>query len=286
MTASKNSTALFLLMVLLPTVAVLAQSRKTATPQSQTLTANDLVRLVINNELASKDSNQNRWMYRVDREEQGTKTTKEVVQVGEGSLDRVVAVDGRSLNSKEQSQENQRIASFIKNTAEQRKVAQAKQKDAEQCRTFFKMFPDAFVFSYAGREGNLIKLAYHPNPAFQPPTREARVFHDMEGEMWIHASQHRLVRIRGQLTADVKFAGGLLGHLEKGGQFEVQQQELSPGQWSLTYMGVDMKGKALLFKNIAVQQKEYRSDFRPVPNTLTLTEAANMLTSDVLLARR
>jgi len=111
------------------------------------------------------------------------------------------------------------------------------------------MIPDAFTFSYAGREGDLVKLSYKPNPTFQPSSREARVFHAMEGEMWVHGTQRRLVRIRGRLIPDVKFAGGLLGHLEKGGQFNVEQTELSANQWELTVMEVDMKGKATLLQN-------------------------------------
>jgi hypothetical protein len=106
----------------------------------------------------------------------------------------------------------------------------------------------------------------------------------MEGEIWVHETQRRLIRIQGQLVADVKFAGGLLGHLEKGGHFNVEQRELSPGQWDLTFMEVDMKGKALFFKTIAVKEKEYRSDFRTVPDGLTLAEAAEILSNEVTVA--
>ena len=45
-----------------------------------------------------------------------------------------------------------------------------------------------------------------------------------------------------------------------------------------------MKGKALLFKTIAVQEKEYRSDFRAVSDGLTLAEAADILTNEVTVA--
>jgi hypothetical protein len=248
------------------------------------ISANDLARAVVANELRAQDGSHSRWMYRADREEQGKKKAKEVVQTGQGSLDRLVAVDGHPLNAKEQQDERARIENLIRNPAEQQRLEQTKKKDAEQCKAFFKMIPDALTFVYAGRDGGLIKLSYRPNPSFQPPSREARVFHEMEGEMWVHETQRRLVRIQGQLIADVKFAGGLLGHLEKGGHFNVEQRELLPGQWDLTFMEVDMKGKALFFKTIAVQEKEYRSDFRTVPDGLTLAEAADMLTKQVIVA--
>jgi hypothetical protein len=248
------------------------------------ISANDLVRAVVTNELTAQDGNHSRWMYHVDREEQGKKKAKEVVETGQGSLDRLVAVDGHPLTANEQQKETERIENLVKNPAEQQRLEQTKKKDAEQCRAFFKIIPDAFIFSYAGRDADLIKLSYYPNPSFQPPSREARVFHEMAGEMWVHERQRRLVRIRGQLIADVKFAGGLLGHLKKGGHFNVEQRELVPSRWELTVMEVDMKGKALFFKTIAVQEKEYRSDFRRVRDGLTLAEAADMLTKQIIVA--
>ena len=268
------------LLALSPVGAAFGQSA----PADRAISANDLARAVVANELKVQDERHSRWMYRVDREEQGKKKAKEVVQTGQGSLDRLVAVDGHPLNAKEQQDERDRIENLVRNPAEQQRLEQTKRKDAEQCKTFFKMIPDALTFSYAGRDGDLIKLSYRPNPGFQPPTREARVFHEMEGEMWVHATQRRLLRISGQLIADVKFAGGLLGHLERGGHFNVEQRELLPGQWDLTFMEVNMQGKALFFKTIAVQEKEYRSDFRTVPDDLTLTEAADMLTKQVIVA--
>jgi len=248
------------------------------------LSANDLARAVVANEIKSQDASHSRWMYHVDREEQGKKKATEVIQADQGSLDRLVGVDGHPLNSHEQQREKKRIEDLVRNPEEQQRLEQLKRKDAEQCKSFFKIIPDAFTFSDAGREGDLIKLSYKPDPRFQPASREARVFHAMEGEMWVHARQRRLARIRGQLIADVKFAGGLLGHLEKGGQFNVEQAEVSPNEWELTAMEVNLKGKALFFKTIAVQEKEYRSGFHRVPEGLTLAEAADTLTKQVIVA--
>jgi hypothetical protein len=268
------------LIAFLPIAAAFSQSAPSGPP----ISANDVVRAVVANELKAQDESHRRWMYRLEREQQGKKKAKEVVQTGQGSLDRLVAVDGQPLTAKEQQDEKERIGNLVRNPAEQQNLEQTRKKDAEQCKAFFKMLPDALTFIYAGRDGDLIKLRYRPNPSFQPPSREARVFHEMEGEMWVQETQRRLVRLQGQLVADVKFAGGLLGHLEKGGHFNVEQRELSPGQWDLTFMEVDMKGKALFFKTIDVNEKEYRGDFRTVPDGLTLAEAADILSNEVTVA--
>ncbi len=99
----------------------------------------------------------------------------------------------------------------------------------------------------------------------------------MQGEMIVETKQERLVALNGHLLEDVKFGGGLLGHLDKGSRFQVRQEEVAPGHWEMTLLIVDMEGKALLFKTIDVQEAEKHSDFHRVPDDLTLAEATDML---------
>jgi hypothetical protein len=60
----------------------------------------------------------------------------------------------------------------------------------------------------------------------------------------------RVAEVVGRLTHEVKFGGGLLGHLDSGGDFDVKQAEVAPGFWELTVLNVHMKGKALFFRTI------------------------------------
>jgi len=80
------------------------------------ISANDLARAVVANELKSQDANHGRWMYHVDREEQGKRKAKEVVQTEQGSLDRLLGVDGHPLNSHEQQREKKRIEDLPRNS--------------------------------------------------------------------------------------------------------------------------------------------------------------------------
>jgi len=75
----------------------------------------------------------------------------------------------------------------------------------------------------------------------------------------------------------VKFAEGLLGHLDPGGNFHVKQAEVAPGFWELTILKVNMKGKALFFKTIDVRQKMSRSAFRKVADNTSPQQAAAIL---------
>jgi len=99
----------------------------------------------------------------------------------------------------------------------------------------------------------------------------------MEGSVWVNSKEARVEEITGHLIHEVKFGGGLLGHLNKGGTFDVKQAEVARRYWEMTLLKVQMKGKALFFKTIGVQQNYSRSDFRQVPDDLTLAQAADIL---------
>lgn len=103
------------------------------------------------------------------------------------------------------------------------------------------------------------------------------MFHAMEGTIWVDSKQNRLAEIDGHLTQEVKFGAGFLGHLDKGGQFHVKQEEVAPGFWELTSLNVQINGKALFFKAIAVRQKYSRSNFKQVSDTLTVAQGAETL---------
>ncbi len=259
-----------------------------ALPQSESdrvgMSANELARKVVTNELKFQYDDHGHWMYRLEKEESGRKQVQEIVETNHGSLSRSLSIDGHPLDAKQQQKENQRLQRLVSHPDEQGKLQQASHKKAEQGARLFNILPDVFVFSYPGRQGDLATLTFRPNPNFKPPSIETRVFHAMQGEMTVDTKQERLAAINGHLMEDVRFGGGLLGHLNKGGKFEVRQAEVAPGQWEMTVLGVDMKGKALLFKTVGMQETENHSDFRRVPDGLTLAEARDMLNRQIVVA--
>jgi hypothetical protein len=248
------------------------------------MSAVDLARKVVTNELRVQNEEHSHWMYRLEKEESGRKQVQEILETNNGSLSQLLSIDGHPIDAKQQRKENQRMQRLVTHPDDQRKLQQASNKKAEQGARLFKILPDVFVFSYAGRKGNLVTLTFRPNPNFQPPSIEARVFHGMEGEMTVDTEQARLIALNGDLMEDVKFGGGLLGHLDKGGKFEIRQTEVTPGHWEMTSLSVNMQGKALLFKTIGAQVIENHSDFHRVPDDLTIADAAGILNRLIVLA--
>ena len=279
MTTQKPSTPFAVVVAFLTVGTALAQS-----PSGPQLSPMQIVKNVIYNEMHPSAVNNVYWRYRLEKTSGSRQETRTVIETKSGSIDRLTAVAGQPLSGAQAANETKRILRFSHNPDEQRKAEEARRKDAEQCNTFLKMIPDAFVFEYAEQNANAIKLKFKPNPHFQPPSREGKVLQQMAGEMWVDARQQRLISISGQLMNDVKFGGGLLGHLEKGGRFIVKRVEIAPGDWELTDLTVNMQGKALLFKNIAVQQKEVHSNFERMPDEITMADAVNVLLRHTLIA--
>jgi len=250
--------------------------------ENMPVSANELVREVIKNEIKVEAADHSRWAFLLQTEKAGKRELDQVVETKDGNLQLPISVNGRPLTTKEKQQANLHIQKLVHDPGALRKSLREESADTTRTQSLLKMLPDAFNFSYEDRSsGDLVKLKFSPNPHFRPPSHEAQVFHAMEGEMKVDNRRKRLAELSGHLLQAVKFGGGLLGHLDKGGQFSVKQEQVSPGFWELTVLNVQMKGKALFFKTIAVQQKTLRSGFRRVSDDLTLAEAADILRKSV-----
>ena len=242
--------------------------------------ANRLAKVVIQNELNAGTQDQSLWKYRQVQDKDGKQEVFEVVQTKSGEIHRLVAVNNEPLTPKERANENRRIQKLLADQSEWREKQRSSDEDAEHERNLLAMLPAAFRYEYDGMERGLTRLRFEPNPNFRPKSREGEVFHHMEGVLWVEPKQKRLAELDGRLIDEVKFGGGLLGHLNAGGTFPVKQADLGAGHWEMTLLDVKMDGKALFFKTIAVREKELDTNFKPVPNGLSLEQAAEILQRD------
>jgi hypothetical protein len=245
--------------------------------QENNLSAGELLRRAVDGELKGQGDDHTHWMYQLKESHAGKEEVKCVVETKQGALDRLISVNGKPISAEQQQNEDRRIASLLNKPDVTKKRQRAQQKDARETEDLFRMLPNALTVKYGERKGDLMELLFEPNPNFDPPTREASVFHSMEGRIWISVKEDRLAEIEGHLIREVKFGGGLLGYLDKGGEFHVKQSEVSPRLWEISLLHVNMHGKVLFFKTLSVQQDESRSNFRQVPDNLTLAQAAEEL---------
>ncbi len=246
---------------------------------------NEFVRQIIDNEFQAEKDDHSHWMLRLETRKSGKTEVREVVETKGGDLDWLISVNGKPLAEDQRSERERGLQRLISNPAELKRSQREKDDDQARSQRLLKMLPDALVFEYGEQRGDLVELKFKPKPHFRPPSHEAAVVHAMEGVLWVNGRQKRLVEISGHLTHPVKFGGGLLGHLDAGGHFYVKQEEVQPGYWELAALVIDMKGKALFFKTIGVQEEIKRSMFRRVRDDLTAAQGANLLYQEVRTTR-
>jgi hypothetical protein len=150
-----------------------------------------------------------------------------------------------------------------------------------------KALPDAFLYEPDGTTGGnqtigkagdqLVRLKFRPNPKYTPPSHVEQVLTGMQGYLLIDADQHRIAKIDGTLTKEVGFGWGILGHLDRGGHFLVEQAEVIQGDWEVTHMSLSFTGKELLFKSLNIRSDEVFSDFRPAPSNLNFAQGVELL---------
>jgi hypothetical protein len=272
-------------MTLVLTAGSVAQEHTISSPPPEAV---ELARKAIANEVQAAKDDEAHFQFRSTKTNaKGGSVTKVFVETNEATAGLVVAYDGKPLTPEQRQAEEARVERFIKNPDELRKKQKQEQDAAERTMRIVRAIPDAFLFEYDGTEMGrpgigkpgdpLVRLKFRPNPQYEPPSRVEQVLTGMQGIVLIDAVRHRLASIDGRLFQDVGFGWGILGHLDKGGHFLVQQQEIDPQHWSISRMDLEFTGKILLIKNLSIKTTEVFSGFKPVPPDLTFAQAIELL---------
>jgi len=271
-----NKGTILLISLLLAGAAFAGQQPKPELPSN----AGDLVRKAIDNETKAA-GNDTHYRFRLTKRMPGRTEMKEMIDTSAGVIGRLVGVNGKPLTAEQRQKENKRLERLVRDPSAMAAKQKEQKDDDARTRKMVKALPDAFLYEYAGTEqrapwGELVRLNFKPNPNFSPPSRELMVYKGMEGTMWIAAPEYRLAKIEARLFRDVNFGWGILGHLDSGGQFQVEQQPIAKGDWEPTHMVLNFTGKALLFKTIKIRQDETTSDYRAVPD-MSVAQAVELL---------
>jgi hypothetical protein len=247
--------------------------------QNPAQSPHDLVKDVVYNELQERRQ-VSLWQYRVEKTVASQTAVEQQIETKSGPVYRVLVRQGRPLDPSAQKKETDRLDNLLRNSGEQARMKQDYETEEQRLQRLIAVMPDAFLYTYDGMaEGNL-RLSFRPNPAYNPQTYEARVFHALAGEIWVQPQQKRLVKIDGQIAAEIDFGFGLLGRIEKGGTFRIGREQVAANRWKTSLLDVHVSGRIIFFKAISKDQHEVRSAFQPVATNLSLPEAIALLKTE------
>ena len=268
---------IFLLLIIAASLAAVASKgqESSALPKNPT----DLVREVVKNELKPVSQNDTFYTWKQRTVKPSKTIVRQMVETPEGVLARLLSINDKPLTPEEQRKEDARVNRLLDPSQMSAKRKEQKE-DEERTRKMVSALPDAFNYEYVGTEEKdghtMVNLKFTPNPNFNPPSRETLVFQGMEGTMTVDATAKHLAKIDGTMMKDVSIGWGIIGHLDKGGRFVVEQAPVGDNQWEVTRMKLNFTGKALIFKTIRIDSVDTATDFRKVPK-MTVQQALDML---------
>jgi len=255
--------------------------------QTPALPPGELVRATVQNEVKASIVPTSHHMFTSLKETARGSQTRLYCETKDAMAGMAVAYDGKPLTAQQRQAEEARLEQLMNSPEELAKKRQREKEDTERVTKIVRAMPDAFLYEYAGTESGkpglgkegdeLIRLNFRPNPAYEPPSRVEQVLSGMKGVLLIDANRRRIARIDGTLFREVGFGWGILGHLDKGGHFLVEQGDVGDGTWDMRRMGLAFTGKILLFKHLDIKSTETFSDFRSVPTGLTFAQGVELL---------
>jgi hypothetical protein len=232
-----------------------------------------IIQQAVDAERAGNRNDHANWVYLEQISKPRESVRQWVATTQRCNVDRVFEKNDQKLPESEQ---RELIERFMHDPRAEKKQVAEIEHDYQQIDDLLKLLPNAFRWTQTGMTATSVLLHFEPDPDFHPPTREARVFGGMTGDIAIDRRQHRIASMSGLLTRDVTFGGGLLGRLKKGSTFSLEQADVGKASWQLTAIHIHLEGSALLFKSVSLQQDDERSQFRQEPSDLTLVDAATL----------
>jgi len=246
-----------------------------------------LVARAVQNEINANASGGTHFMFRDERRTVHLNQTKLIVETREGTAGLVIAEDGHPLSPARRQAEDGRLQNYIRNPEELNKKRRQEKEDADRTIRIMKALPSAFIYAQDGTQrgsagvgspqDELVRLKFRPNPDYDPPSRVEQVLIGMAGHLLIDAKENRIAEIDGTLQKDVGFGWGILGHLDRGGRFLVQQADVDNRQWEITRMELSFTGKILLFRKLNIRSTDSFSNFHPMAPDLTFAQGVALL---------
>jgi hypothetical protein len=262
-----------------------------------------LVRRAVANRFA-EDAAHQPMRFVLHKQDERHNITQAIVETPQGDVAMLVAANGTPLGADGQQAERTRLTALDAHPEVQEHRRKREQEDRARVDELLHLLPDAFLYRYdstvacdvttppavsapgfappsasAGATAQCYHLTFTPNPAFDPPNVEAKIFSGMAGEVWIETSAERLCRLNAHLIQDVDFGWGIVGRLDKGGTVYLEQTQVGEKDWELTRMKLNMTGKALLVKPLNFHVNEEMAHFAPVPPGTDYHAAIRLLES-------
>ncbi|MCU1319931.1 MAG: hypothetical protein JWP98_1449 [Edaphobacter sp.] len=242
-------------------------------------TARQIVDAMVGNENAA-ELHRGRYLY--VSEERSERTgghlwRERVAETSVGKVRMLMAEDGQPLSGDRAAMERSRLADIAAHPDVFERRELALKNDEKHAKQMLEMLTKAFELSGPREENGFWRIDFKPNDSYAPQSLEERVLHGMAGSLLVDEGATRLHEIEGRLPADVSIGFGLVATIKAGSNFSTTRDRVRADEWKTAVLDTDINGRAIFFKAIGRKQHAAHSDFRQLPDDITVGQAVALL---------
>jgi hypothetical protein len=207
--------------------------------------------------------------HEVTKDAAGRPKTTEVSQVSvlDGTpYSRLIGKDGHPLSAEEARKENEKYGKAARARADETPEQRARRlRKYQQERGFLHEIPDAFDITLLGHEtiggraNYLLKLT--PKAGYVPKSKNARMFPDIEGKLWIDERDLRWTKAEANVINTISI-GWFLARIGPGAHITMKQVKVDNEHWMPKEIDVDGTARIMLVKNRPINEVVSYSDYK------------------------
>ncbi|HEX3968608.1 MAG TPA: hypothetical protein VHW70_11625 [Edaphobacter sp.] len=245
--------------------------------------SSDTARRIVDTMLQHEnDPAQHRLKYMYLSEERSERTgghlwKERVAETDMGKVRLLLAEDGTPLNPERMAAEKAKLADIAAHPDLFQKREQSMKNDEEHAEQMLALLHKAFLFDDPQPDGSDLRIAYRPDPGYQPRTMEEKVLHAMSGAVLVDEKTMQLHRIEGKIPTDVSLGYGIIGTIHAGSSFSTEHEMEPGGEWKDALVNTAIEGKAMLFKEIGRNEHVVHSEFKRLADNISVAEAVQLL---------
>jgi hypothetical protein len=204
----------------------------------------------------------------------------EIVPLESGDYHKLIRKDGKPLPEKELQKEQEKLAINATRQANLSTSQKAKLEKERQARLkkedqAWNDVMKAFDITLDGQdhlEGRPVTiLSFTPRSGYVPSGEETRLLKQIKGKAWIDDEDFQIVRLDAEMVEDLKFGGGFLAKIKKGGTLSFFQRKINQEVWFPFRSESYLNARILLVKGFNLKVVNEFANYRKYETSVKIT---------------
>ncbi len=209
--------------------------------------------------------------------------TYEITPLEDDYYRKLIKKDGKSLSEQEARSEEKKLEESLKrqtnlSISERNKLEKKKMERRRKEEQFWNEVVKAFDFTEVGREtmegrsARVFKAI--PRAQYVPEDSDFELLKKIQGKIWVDVADDQVLRADVEFIEDIRFGGGFLAKVNKGGSFTVLQKKVNDEVWFPSHSEVIVNGRLLLFKGFNLKIVSDFGNYRKFETSVNFVPAS------------